>query len=86
MCGHIHDTTTRYDRAERLLTFLLVCPVCGTEKVVETLDYEPRRRDDIVPQPDSNPRATPPNRAWPRVPGVPPNDIPVHPPRLRPAA
>jgi hypothetical protein len=41
-CGHIHDTTTRYDVARKLLTFLLVCPACDTEKVLETLDYEPR--------------------------------------------
>ena len=41
-CGHIHDTTTRYDHAQKLLTFLLVCPVCGTESALETQDYEPR--------------------------------------------
>jgi hypothetical protein len=41
-CDHIHATTTRYDHAERRLTFLLVCPVCGTEKVLETMPYEPR--------------------------------------------
>ena len=41
-CDHLHDTTTRYDRAEKILTFLLVCHVCGTEKVIETLPYEPR--------------------------------------------
>jgi hypothetical protein len=41
-CGHIQDTTTRYDVARKLLTFLLVCPACDTEKVLETLDYEPR--------------------------------------------
>jgi hypothetical protein len=40
-CDHLHDYTTRYDPARRLLTFLLVCPVCGTEKVVETQHYEP---------------------------------------------
>jgi hypothetical protein len=40
-CRHLRDTTSRYDHAEKLLTFLLVCPVCGTEKVIETLDYEP---------------------------------------------
>jgi hypothetical protein len=41
-CDHLHATTTRYDHAERRLTFLLVCPVCGTEKVLETMHYEPR--------------------------------------------
>jgi hypothetical protein len=42
MCDHVHDSTTRYDRRRKLLAFLLVCPTCGTEKVVETLQYEPR--------------------------------------------
>jgi hypothetical protein len=41
-CNHLHDTTTRYDPAEKVLTFLLVCPVCRTERVLETLPYEPR--------------------------------------------
>jgi hypothetical protein len=41
-CDHLHDTTTRYDPVEKLLTFLLVCPVCGTEEVLETRHYEPR--------------------------------------------
>jgi hypothetical protein len=41
-CDHLHDTTTRYDHARKLLTFLLVCHSCGTEKVIETLPYEPR--------------------------------------------
>lgn len=40
-CDHLHDTTTRYDHAQRLLTFLLVCPICGTEKIVEAQHYEP---------------------------------------------
>ena len=40
-CGHLHDTTTRYDHDAKLLTFLLVCPTCGTEKVLETQRYEP---------------------------------------------
>jgi hypothetical protein len=42
MCDHLHDTTSRYDAAQKLLTLLLVCRICGTEKVVETLEYEPR--------------------------------------------
>jgi hypothetical protein len=41
-CDHLHDTTTRYDPVGKVLTFLLVCPACGTEKVVETRPYEPR--------------------------------------------
>jgi hypothetical protein len=41
-CDHLHDSTTRYDRDRKVLTFLLVCPVCHTEKVVETQRYEPR--------------------------------------------
>ena len=40
-CDHLHDTTSRYDDDRKQLTFLLVCPVCHTERVVETLDYEP---------------------------------------------
>jgi len=41
-CDHLHETTSRYDRIEKQLTFLLVCRVCNTEKVVETMAYEPR--------------------------------------------
>jgi hypothetical protein len=42
MCDHLHETTSRYDAAEKVLTFLLLCRTCGTEKVVETVEYEPR--------------------------------------------
>ena len=42
MCDHLHDSTSRYDAAAKVLTFLLVCPACGIERVVETLAYEPR--------------------------------------------
>ena len=42
MCDHLHDTTSRYDAAEKLLTFLRVCRTCGIEQVVETVEYEPR--------------------------------------------
>jgi hypothetical protein len=49
-CEHLHDTTTRYDHARKLLTFLLVCSVCCTEKVIETLHYEPRfERSQPIP-------------------------------------
>ena len=41
MCDHLHETTSRYDLAQKLLTFLLRCPVCGTERVIESLRYEP---------------------------------------------
>jgi hypothetical protein len=41
-CGHLHDTTTRYDHERKLLTFFAVCRVCGTERVIETQHYEPR--------------------------------------------
>jgi hypothetical protein len=41
MCEHLHDSTSRYDAAEKVLTFLLVCRTCGIERVVETLEYEP---------------------------------------------
>ena len=41
-CDHVHESTSRYDRDLGQLTFLLVCPVCRTEKVIESLAYEPR--------------------------------------------
>ena len=41
-CDHLHVSTTRYDHERKLLTFLLVCPACGTERVMETQHYEPR--------------------------------------------
>jgi hypothetical protein len=40
-CDHMQHTTTRYDQVEKLFSFLLVCPVCGTEKLVETQPYAP---------------------------------------------
>ena len=40
-CDHLHEATTRYDHVAKLLTFLLVCPVCRSEKVIETCHYEP---------------------------------------------
>ena len=53
MCDHLHDTTSRYDTAAKVLTFLLVCRICNVERVVETLEYEPRPVW-------TRPRATPP--------------------------
>lgn len=41
-CDHLHDTTTRYDREAKRLDFLVFCSVCGIEKVVESMPYEPR--------------------------------------------
>ena len=41
-CDHLHDTTTRYDPVEEVLTFLLICPVCRTERVLERRHYAPR--------------------------------------------
>jgi hypothetical protein len=41
-CDHLHESTTRYDQEQKVLTFLLVCAVCGTEKVMESQHYEPR--------------------------------------------
>jgi hypothetical protein len=50
-CDHLHDQTSRYDPVQKQLSFLLVCSVCGTEKLVETLAYEPR----FLPHPASEP-------------------------------
>ena len=38
MCEHLHNSTSRYDAAEKVMTLLLVCPTCGIERVVETLE------------------------------------------------
>jgi hypothetical protein len=50
MCAHLFDTTSRYDRERRLLTFVLFCPTCETETIVETLRYAPsfRRHDALT--------------------------------------
>jgi hypothetical protein len=50
-CDHMHESTTRYDRHDKRLTFLLVCPTCGIEKVVESLHYEPRFEPHPAPLP-----------------------------------
>ncbi|HEX8855949.1 MAG TPA: hypothetical protein VF752_10135 [Thermoleophilaceae bacterium] len=42
MCDHLYDNTSRYDADRELLTFLLVCPVCKIEKVVQTVEYAPK--------------------------------------------
>jgi hypothetical protein len=51
MCDHLHEQTSRYDAGTRMLSFLLVCPVCETERVVDTLEYEPRFKPCLVPAP-----------------------------------
>jgi hypothetical protein len=38
----VHDTTSRYDHAEKRLELLLTCAVCKTERVIHSLSYEPR--------------------------------------------
>jgi len=48
-CDHLHDTTSRYDHSAKVLTFLLVCHVCGTEKVIERLPYQPRFEQQTTP-------------------------------------
>ena len=50
-CEHLCETTTRYDHAEKELSFLLVCAVCGTEDLVETIRYEPRRTELVSNEP-----------------------------------
>jgi hypothetical protein len=49
-CDHLHDSTSRYDHDTKRLTFLLVCPVCGTEKVVDSIPYEPRFTPHAPPE------------------------------------
>jgi hypothetical protein len=50
-CDHLHDTTTRYDPTEKQLSFLLVCPVCRTERLVDRIHYEPH----FEPHPTAEP-------------------------------
>jgi len=48
MCDHLFQTTTRYDRVRKVLTFVLFCPTCpGVEQVVEMLPYEPVFKPDL---------------------------------------
>ena len=46
-CEHLCDTTSRYDHGRKELIFLLVCALCGTEELVETIRYEPRFTEDL---------------------------------------
>jgi hypothetical protein len=50
-CDHLHDSTSRYDHETKQLTFLLVCPVCRTERVVDSIPYEPQFTPHEPPQP-----------------------------------
>ena len=45
-CDHPHDTTTRYDASRKLLSVLLVGELCGTERLIHTVRYEPRFESD----------------------------------------
>jgi hypothetical protein len=49
-CDHLHDSTSRYDHEAKRLTFLLVCPVCRTERVVDSIPYEPHFTPHEAPQ------------------------------------
>jgi hypothetical protein len=44
MCDHLYETTSRYDKERQLLTFLLFCPTCRIEQIVETVRYVPTPR------------------------------------------
>ena len=50
-CEHLCETTSRYDRAQKELSFLLVCAVCGTEELIDTIGYEPRFTDRAISEP-----------------------------------
>ncbi len=49
-CDHLFDSSSRYDRDRKLLTLLLVCPSCSTERIVAVLPYEPVFRQAATPQ------------------------------------
>ena len=50
-CEHLCQTTTRYDHCQKELSFLLVCAVCGTDELIETIQYEPRFTEHAVREP-----------------------------------
>jgi hypothetical protein len=50
-CEHLHDSTSRYDHDRKELTFLLVCPICRTERVVDSIPYEPHFTRQPQPEP-----------------------------------
>lgn len=56
MCGsvdHLHESTTRYDAEQGVLTFLLVCHPCQYEQVVLAEpyrpDFDPHGNDEFLP-------------------------------------
>jgi hypothetical protein len=49
MCEHLYECTSRYDSDRKLLSFLLVCPVCEIEEIVETVEYVPRFEAQAAP-------------------------------------
>jgi hypothetical protein len=59
-CDHLHETTSRYDAERTQLTFLMVCPMCHTERVVHTMDYEPDYKPVQVLRPTRRPQPTAP--------------------------
>jgi hypothetical protein len=40
-CDHLHELTSSYDHEAKQLSFLLVCPTCRTQRLVETIPYQP---------------------------------------------
>jgi hypothetical protein len=56
-CDHLHEATSRYDSDAKLLTLLLVCPVCRIATVVERLEYEPRFVPSVTPGGERSPEA-----------------------------
>jgi hypothetical protein len=47
---HFHESTTRYGHDQKLVSFLLVCRVCGIEKLVHRQPYQPRFEPHPVPR------------------------------------
>jgi hypothetical protein len=49
MCDHLYESTSRYDADRELLSFLLVCPVCEIEEIVQIIEYAPSFVAHAVP-------------------------------------
>jgi hypothetical protein len=49
MCDHLYETTSHYDADRKLLSFLLVCPACEIEEIVQTIEYAPKFEAYIAP-------------------------------------
>ena len=58
-CDHLHESTTRYDQEQKVLTFLLVCPVGGTEKVMKTQHLSPASNRPGQPGSQTHPAGPP---------------------------